>query len=55
MKLGITKYAMLVVHKGKQKATKGTELCNHEIIKTLKRKKNYKYLGILRAESVIMS
>lgn len=55
IKLRITKYAMLLVHKGKQKAKKGTELCNQEIIKTLKRKKNYKYLQILKAESIIMT
>lgn len=39
----------------KKSKKKGTELCNQEIIKTLKRKKNYKYLQILKAESIIMT
>ena len=53
MEFGIEKCAMLVMKSGKWQLTDEMELPNKDKIKTLaKKKKTYKYLGILEAETI---
>ena len=46
MESAISKYAMLIMKSGKWQITEGTELPNHERIRMLQEKENYKCLGI---------
>ena len=52
MEFGIEKCAMLVIKKGKKEITEGIELPSQEKIRSLGEKENYKYLGILEADTV---
>ena len=52
MESGIEKCAMLVMKSGKQQLTDGMELPNKDKIKTLAENENYKYLGILEADTI---
>ena len=51
MEFGIEKCAMLVMKKGK-KITEGIELPSQDKIRILGEKENYKYLGILEADTI---
>ena len=51
VEFGIVKCAMLVMKSGKRHLTDGMELPNQDKIRTLGKKKTYKYLGILEAET----
>ena len=51
MEFGIEKDTMLMIRSGERQITEGIGLANQERIKTLGRKKNYKYLGILEADT----
>ena len=42
---------MLIMKSGKRQILEGIELLNHERVRTLKEKENYKYLGILETDS----
>ena len=48
----IENYAMLVMKSGKRHLTDGMELPNQDKIRTFRVKKNFKYLGIMEAESI---
>ena len=50
MEFGIEKCAMLVMKSGKLHMTDGTELPNHDKIRTLEENETFKYLGILGAD-----
>ena len=52
MEFGMETCAMLVMKSGKRHMTKGVELPNQVVIKTLKKKDTYKYLGILEADTI---
>ena len=52
MEFGIEKCAMLVVKIGKRHITEGVEITNQVIIRTLGENENYKYLGILQADTI---
>ena len=52
MEFGIEKCAMLVMKSGKRHMTDGMELPNQEQIRTLEENENYKYLGILEADTI---
>ena len=52
MEFGIVKCAMLVMKSGKQQLTDGMELLNQDKIKTLAENETYKYLGILKADTI---
>ena len=51
MKLGIEKSTILVMKSGKRYMTKGVDLPNRVVIRTLGEKETYKYLGILETET----
>ena len=46
MEFGIEKCTMLIMKNGKRETVEGIELPNQECIKTLREKKNCKYLGL---------
>ena len=52
MEFGIEIYAMLVIKSGKRHLTDRMELPNQGKIWTLGKKKTYKYLGILEADTI---
>ena len=52
MEFGIEKCAMLVIKSGKRLLTDGMELPNQDKIRTLGKKETYKYLGILKADTI---
>ena len=52
MEFGIEKCAMPVMKSGKRQITEGIELPNQEKIRTFGEKENYKYLGILEADTI---
>ena len=52
MKFNIEKCVMLVMKNGKRKTIERIELPNKESIGRLKEKENYKYLGILDADTI---
>ena len=52
MEFSIEKWAMLVIKSGKRHMTDGMELPNHEKIRTVGENENYKYLGILEADTI---
>ena len=52
MELGIEKYAMRVMKSGKRHLADGMELLNQDKIRTLREKKTYKYLRILKADTI---
>ena len=52
MEFGIEKCTMLVMKSGKRHMTKGVELPNQVVIRTLGEKETYKYLGILEADTI---
>ena len=45
MELGIEKWVILVMKSGKRPIADAMELPNQDIIRTLREKENYKYLG----------
>ena len=47
MEFGIERCAMLVMEKGKIVKSVGIELPDSKVIKSLKERESYKYLGIL--------
>ena len=49
---GIEKCALLIMKNGKRHLTDGMELPNQEKIRTLREKETYKYLGILKADTI---
>ena len=51
IEFGIEKCALLVMKSGKRHITDGTELPNHDRIRTLEEKETYKYLDILEADT----
>ena len=52
MEFGIEKCTMLLMKSKKGEGTEGRELPNHESIKRLGEKENYKYLGILESGTI---
>ena len=52
MGFGIKKYAMLVTKSGKRHIAEGVELTNQEVVRKLRGKETYKYLGVLEADSI---
>ena len=52
MESGIKKCALLVMKSGKQHLTDGIELLNQDKIITLTENETYKYLGILKADTI---
>ena len=52
MEFGIEKCAILVMKSGKQHLTDGMELPNPDKIRTQGEKETYKYLGILKADTI---
>ncbi|MUZ80571.1 reverse transcriptase domain-containing protein, partial [Shigella flexneri] len=52
MEFGIEKCALLVMKKGKLETTEGIELPIGEVIRALNERDNYKYLGILEADTI---
>ena len=52
MEFGIEKCAMLVMKSGKRHLTDGMELPNQDKIRTLAENEIYKYLGILKADTI---
>ena len=48
----IEKCAMLIMKKGKRETTKGIELSTQKSIRKLEEKENYKYFGVLEADSI---
>ena len=52
MESGIEKCAMLVMKSGKRHLTDGVELPNQDKIRTLAENETYKYLGILKADTI---
>ena len=53
MELGIEKYVMLVMEKGKIVESVGIELPNGKVIKSLQEGESYKYLGVLEADKFL--
>ena len=52
IEFGIEKCAMLVMKRGKRHLTDGIELSNQDKIRTLGENDTYKYLGILKADTI---
>ena len=52
MEFGIEKCAMLVMKSGKRHLADGMELPNQDKIRSLEENENYKYLGILEADTI---
>ena len=52
IEFGIEKCAMLIMRRGKRKMTEWREPPNQEKIRTLREKEAYKYLGILKADTL---
>ena len=53
MEFHIEKCAMLIIKKmGKRESAEGLELANQECIRKFGEKENYKYLGILEADTI---
>ena len=52
MESDIEKCTMLVMNSGKRHMMDGVELQNQVVIRTLREKESYKYLGILEAETI---
>ena len=52
IEFGIENCAMLVMKSGKRHLTDGMELPNQDKIRTLGEKETYKYLGILKADTI---
>ena len=52
MEFGIEKCAKLVMKCGKRHMIERVELLNQEVIRTLEEKETYKYLRILKADTI---
>ena len=52
IEFGIEKFAMLVMKSCKRHSTDGMEISNQEKIRTLGENETYKYLGILKADTI---
>ena len=52
MKFDIEKCAMLIMRSRKRHMTEGIELPNQQNIRKLGKKETYKYLGILKADTI---
>ena len=52
MEFGTEKCAMLAMKSSKRHMTEGVELPNQVVIRTLREKETYKYLGILEADTI---
>ena len=52
MEFDIEKCVMLVMKRGKRHMTDGMELQKHDRIRTLGENETYKYLGILKADTI---
>ena len=52
MEFDIEQYAMLIMKSGKRESINGIELPNQNKINSLGEKENYKYLGILEADTI---
>ena len=52
MEFGIEKCGMLITKSGIRETSEGIELQNQDSMKTFGEKENYKYLGILGAETI---
>ena len=52
MEFDIEKCAMLVMKNSKRHMTEGVELPNQIIIRTLREKETFRYLGILKADNI---
>ena len=52
MEVDIEKCAMLIMRSEKRQIVEGIELPNKEGIRTLRKKKNYKYLEIVEADTI---
>ena len=52
MEFGIEKCALLVMKSGKRHLTDGIELPNKDKIRTLAENETYKYLGIMKADTI---
>ena len=52
MEFGMEKCTMLIMKSGKEKKKERMKLTHREIIKTLRKMENYKYLGILEADTI---
>ena len=52
MEFGIEKCTMLILKSEKRKIMEGIELLNKGRIRTLRKKENYKYLGVLDADTI---
>ena len=52
MEFGIEKCAKLVMKSGKRHLTDGMELPSQDKIRTLGKKETYKYLGILKTDTI---
>ena len=52
MEFGIDKCAMLIMKSGKPHMTDGIELPNHAKMRTFGEEETYKYLGILKADTI---
>ena len=52
MEIGIGKCVMLVMKSRKRPMTKGIELQNQEKLRTLREKETYKYLGMLKVDTI---
>ena len=52
MEFAIEKCSMLLMKSGKRHMTKGVDLPNQVVIRTLGEKEIYKYLGILEADTI---
>ena len=52
MEFGIEKSAMLIMESGKRETMEGVELPNQKSIRMLGEKVDYKYLGILVADTI---
>ena len=52
MEFGLEKCFVLIMKSGKRQIIEGIDVPNQERIRTLGKKENYKYLGILEAEAI---
>ena len=52
MQLGLETYSMLIMRREKRQMIVGIDLPNQENIRSLREKENYKYLGILEADTI---
>ena len=52
MEFGIEKCALLILKSGKRYLTDGIELPNQDKVRTLAEKETYKYLGILKTDTI---